>query len=524
MRRPESAVRAWSIVLLLGAACGSPSGSACSADGECATDERCVDGTCRPRSMGSDAGGGDAGAVPDAGVGADAGPPASDRDMDGLSDDDEAVHGTDPDDPDTDGDGLTDGEEVARGTDPTAWDTDGDGVPDGDEVFLGTDPTVMDRACADTSAEATLVSVPVDIIVVIDSSGSMSGEIAAVERNIDVNLASVLMSAGIDYRVILIAEYRDRGGDPGDGICIGMPLSGIADCTSPPPAPINGARFFHYDRVIGSTNSFVRILETYDAADPHGLAPNGWRDWLRPGALRAFVEISDDDSATPWMDFEAGLLAFTDGHFTRTTDASGAVERDYVWHSIIGMVANDPPTDPWPPTAPPQLTRCSPGSAGFGEDYQELSIETGGLRFPLCNNDSFDVIFRAIAADVVRGVALSCTFMPERPPGGETPDFDRVVVVYTPGPAVGTPPRSLRRVADAAACAGGGDFYVVGGQIELCPGTCSAVEGDEGGALAVHVACEQLCGNGTIEGFEECDDGNRVDNDGCSSTCVIELM
>ncbi|RMD84593.1 MAG: DUF4215 domain-containing protein [Candidatus Dadabacteria bacterium] len=31
-----------------------------------------------------------------------------------------------------------------------------------------------------------------------------------------------------------------------------------------------------------------------------------------------------------------------------------------------------------------------------------------------------------------------------------------------------------------------------------------------------------VCGDGRIGGTEECDDGNLVDGDGCSSTCLIE--
>jgi hypothetical protein len=41
-----------------------------------------------------------------------------DSDGDGLSDDEETAHGTDPSNPDTDGDGLSDGREVANGFDP----------------------------------------------------------------------------------------------------------------------------------------------------------------------------------------------------------------------------------------------------------------------------------------------------------------------------------------------------------------------------------------------------------------------
>jgi cysteine-rich repeat protein len=495
-----------SLLFLVGGCDTSAPLNTCTVSRDCRGEQVCVDGRCVAVTPTGDTGAEDT-STSDAGV--DAGPPPPDRDGDGIPDDDEAMHGTDPDDADSDDDGLSDGEEVALGTDPTVWDSDGDGVPDGDEVFLGTDPTMMDSACADTSAEATLVRVPVDIIITIDSSGSMDGEIDAVQRNINTNLASILEAGGVDYRVILIGDYP--------AICIEAPLSGIASCVrGRPTVPTSGARFFHYDRVIASTNSFQRIPETYDTADVHGIAPTGWGGLLRPGAARAFLEISDDDSAVRFGDFDADLLALSAEHF------GTAAARNYTWHSIIGMVANDPATMAWPPTSPVQRTNCTPGSAGFGADYQELSILTGGLRFPLCNNDSFDVIFQQLADDVIRGAALGCTYEPVRPPGGESPDFDRVVVVYEPGSGV---PRSLRRVADVTACAGGGDFYVDPSlRIELCPDTCSVLSADDAGSLAVHVACEQRCGDGARDPFEECDDGNRTDGDGCSATCTLELM
>jgi len=49
----------------------------------------------------------------------------NDSDGDGLSDEDEAKLGTDPNNPDTEGDGLFDGEEVKEyKTDPLDKDTD----------------------------------------------------------------------------------------------------------------------------------------------------------------------------------------------------------------------------------------------------------------------------------------------------------------------------------------------------------------------------------------------------------------
>ena len=64
-----------------------------------------------------------------------------DSDQDGLTDEEEAKLGTNPNDPDSDHDGLTDREEVkVYKTDPLKADTDGDGYPDGIEVKNGYDP------------------------------------------------------------------------------------------------------------------------------------------------------------------------------------------------------------------------------------------------------------------------------------------------------------------------------------------------------------------------------------------------
>ncbi len=78
-----------------------------------------------------------------------------DTDEDGLSDTDEATHGTDPAVYDTDGDGFGDNQEVVTGSDPLdensipdgaqpGGDADGDLLSDAQEAELGTNPNQPD--------------------------------------------------------------------------------------------------------------------------------------------------------------------------------------------------------------------------------------------------------------------------------------------------------------------------------------------------------------------------------------------
>lgn len=62
-----------------------------------------------------------------------------DTDDDGLTDPEETLYNTDPNNPDTDSDGVSDGDEVDLGTDPTTpdvFDTDGDGLADEDDACV----------------------------------------------------------------------------------------------------------------------------------------------------------------------------------------------------------------------------------------------------------------------------------------------------------------------------------------------------------------------------------------------------
>ena len=82
---------------------------------------------------------------------ADCGVIGDDNDSDGLSDDNEDLSGTDPENPESDGDGLEDAEEVFRGSDPLDPDTDDGGQCDGyneipEVCRAGPDPCLLDSS------------------------------------------------------------------------------------------------------------------------------------------------------------------------------------------------------------------------------------------------------------------------------------------------------------------------------------------------------------------------------------------
>jgi hypothetical protein len=329
--------------------------------------------------------------------------------------------------------------------------------------------------------EGTLMRKPVDVIVVIDNSSSMGEEIAGVVANISTNFTDILTTSGIDWRIILLSFHGDPTDDPPGSvdrpICMPMPLSGTS-CVPVPAMPALTTRFFQYQVGIDSEDSLTQVLATFDQADPFGLAPNGWQDWLRPDAQRVFLEITDDRSEMSADEFETALFALTPVF----GDASA---RNYVFHSIIGIREKPTPTDAWTPGEPLQGADC-PSAAAPAPQYEELSIRTGGLRFPVCQTASYDAVFQQIAMGVIEGSQVQCSFAAPEPPMGELLDLERVVVLYEPGTGGST---TFSRVAAAGDCADGA-FYVEGSTITLCDQTCQAVQADSEAHLEVHVACQ----------------------------------
>jgi hypothetical protein len=354
---------------------------------------------------------------------------------------------------------------------------------------LGTVPTGgigSGQECAVSQAKADLVREAVDVIMVIDTSGSMRDEAQAIEDNVNENFASILDERGVDYRVILIARHREGPravtGPDSTAICISSPLGGG---TCPSANPTFGARFFHFNEKIESTTSLDFILSAYRGQDDSTPVAAGYAGWLRPGAKKVFLEQTDDNALLPVATFLDSLTQMAPEHF----GADPAAPK-FVFHSITGIAQKVPPTDPWLPNEDIVTAKCVGGGntvANAGESYQQLSRLTGGLRFPLCEFAGFDVVFRRIAEDVITRTRVACDFDIPAPPAGKQLDLDKVAVNYTKGDGSGSVQYGqAASVTDCQADA----FYIQGERIQLCPDTCALVQADTMAAVNVVFACE----------------------------------
>ncbi len=377
-----------------------------------------------------------------------------------------------------------------------------------------------DDSCASVSEEATLASRPVDIIVAIDNSGSMGGEISEVEVQMTKNFAAILDAAvpPIDYRVILVARHGQNGAE---SVCIAEPLGTVPDanddghCDTVPQQPTdNPPKFFHHSVEISSHNALCRLRQQFDVADEWNLHPNGYKELLRDDSYKFFLVITDDRPSSSQQDgctmiyddgndagtavtmaaqWDADMQALSPEHF-----GADAESRNYTFWSVVSLApymgsAADKYGEPHPPDvalAPITTAECSPGAQNPGVGYQALSVLTGGYRYPTCAADDtppgdYEKLFTLMAQGVIEGAQVGCEFLIPEPPAGQTPDLNTLEVDYeSDGMLVST----FTQVPGLAEC-DDTSFYIEDDTIILCPGACATVQSDENAKLTVSYDC-----------------------------------
>jgi hypothetical protein len=349
-----------------------------------------------------------------------------------------------------------------------------------------------EMACAMQEARARRgPSKPLDVIFVVDNSGSMENEIAAVRANINDSFASIIEASGADFRVIVISKFGPQGTE----LCIGPPLAS-AECGAGILAT-NSERFFHYDMPIDSLNPLCKLLQTFDQPDMSGRTPTGWREYLRPDAHKAFILITDDSAVCMYEDdavsvhfgapeadpFEDALM-FHSALLAKAPEQLGVPpDVRYQFYSFVGMQENAASAPYFPHEE--LVDQACATAASQGLVYQALSVVTDSLRYPVCEGVGFDSVFRVLAQNVVESIKAECTFeLPEAPPE-QVIDRTSIRLRYTSG--ANGQALELTQVPEQACDAR--SFYLRDQRLELCPQACEVVQGDPEAEVEVLYGC-----------------------------------
>ena len=306
--------------------------------------------------------------------------------------------------------------------------------------------------CRNVTGESTIAPIPVDIIIAIDNSGSMSEEAAEVRTNIN-NFASIIASSGLDYRVVLISNHTGS-----TGVCVPAPLgTGSPACASGPEG-----RLLHIHRAVGSRNAPDLVLSQYPM----------YRSFLRMNSAKVFLWITDDESATITADSLRSSLS--------ALEPAGMFDIQ-IHNSIVGYHGETPTT--WATRAAGACGSLARVGASYMRLAQCLTNAnapiadcTAGRTGRVCDAD-WSTVFEEIARGVVSGVPVACEFDVPMPPAGQSIDLELVnVSVLTTG---GVVDRTLTRVANEAACTPNGwyvDDDVAPTRLFFCADACRAVQ------------------------------------------------
>lgn len=294
-----------------------------------------------------------------------------------------------------------------------------------DEATVLDGPNVCAVCSYETDVPPEVVITPVDIVIVVDSSGSMRDENDAIAANLNA-FSDSISNAGLDHRVVLIGRAN-----------------------VPPPLG-NSNRFLRINRNVGSHNSLLELLGTYNQYD----------QFLRDDSAKHIVAITDDTSSISANNFAAQLnstIKFDPGN--------------WVFHSVVGL-GNIPNVG------------CNT-AAGFGSNYLQLSQQTGGFTAPVCGAN-FQEVFEGIYAAVsFRGLPCSVDIPP--PPENSVFDPDNVEVIH-----IRQDGTQLYLQGPDPSCAGDGwrfDNPNNPTRIEACETTCEALQSDKTGGLTVGFGC-----------------------------------
>lgn len=335
---------------------------------------------------------------------------------------------------DNDGDGWIDCEDP--GCFALAACGAGDAGPPRDAGFV---------SCVGDPYDAMEAYVPVDIVWVVDTSGSMSDEAERVQQNMH-SFATAIGMVGIDWHVVMISTQAF--------VDVPEPLA-------------SDPRYRLIDRPVSSSEPLRALLDEFSR----------YRDHLRANAVTHFVAVTDDESDLGWMSFRTSMV--------------GNLGHTFIFHTISSEEVSGTLTGACEVEGggfPPE------GAAAPGIQYWELAAATGGRAFSICTPASeWAELFVSLTEAIAVPMVIPCEYAIPDPPAGAELDFGQVNVLYTPGDGGGAVRYPYVGTDDGVDCTIGGWYYddpSAPTRIILCPSTCSMISGDTSGRVDVELGCE----------------------------------
>jgi hypothetical protein len=315
----------------------------------------------------------------------------------------------------------------------------GDGDGDGDAEPL------PDGTCAAIRRDAPEGRGGVDVIFLLDTSGSMLHAITQVTANL-ATFIQEFENTNADTRVVMIT-----GGDPAAG--------------SPVANDANRYRFIQSE--VDSGALYTVALATFPA----------YQDFLRPNAATQFVMITDDNDAMPPALFQQEMEKALGHSLTQHAIAS---------ENVNGLPCISEAQVANPLCAFPIPAICA--AAAIGETYYSLADQTNGETMSICKNDWTEV-FAQLKAAVIDAVPLPCDYSLAEAAGEQAEDLDpeKVSIVYKRDDAESQFPRASTPDACADKLGWFYDNPESPSSISLCPAACEAVQ--EGGSIDLAFGC-----------------------------------
>jgi hypothetical protein len=345
-------------------------------------------------------------------------------------------------------------------------------VPDSGSATVVYTDSGAGGGCVATKAVAPPASTPkIDIVWVVDTSGSMFGEQKLIKENL-AQFADQITKANLDVSIVMVSQSPTLIPGP-------FQVPGL--CPDLPPDPLTGTslamdpRYHFVQTTVDSPAALKVAIDRYPQYSP----------FLRPDSAVHFIVVTDDESNYPGGTPMGRAMQFQ-------TDMTARLGRPFRLHAIAspaGMRCNSPNCTPDPNNLICAFLDLTCQAAAGGDTYFALAPLTKGLTASICEAD-WTRIFTEFRQNIIMSAPLPCDYTIPPPPKGDTLDPNKVNVGYTS--ANGGAEEVFPRVNDQAGCgSNSGWFYDPGKtKVLLCPQACT--KAGNGGSMNIAFGCSTI--------------------------------